>query len=355
MATIQERENQDGKITYRVQVRLKGYPPQTATFLRKTDAKKWAQQTESAIRDGRHFKTAESKKHTLASLIDRYIQTVVPSKGKHGQKQKAHLLWWKEQLGHFLLSDITPTSLAEQRDKLLQGFTYRGTQRSTSTTVRYLASLSYAFTIACKEWGWIESSPFSKITKPKEPRGRIRFLTDDEREKLLAACKASDNPYIYTVVVLAIATGMRYKEIMDLTWSDIDLKTGRVILHKTKNGERRVVPIVGKALEVFKEHESKKRSDTSLAFPTQKGQNPQKPALLRNAWEKVVKEAGLNDFRFHDLRHSCASYLAMNKASLAEIAEVLGHKTLQMVKRYAHLSEAHTASVIESMNDKIFG
>jgi integrase len=79
------------------------------------------------------------------------------------------------------------------------------------------------------------------------------------------------------------------------------------------------------------------------------------PVDIRTAWENALKKAGIEDFRFHDLRHSAASYLAMNGASLAEIAEVLGHKTLQMVKRYAHLSEAHTHSIVSKMNERIFG
>ena len=82
-----------------------------------------------------------------------------------------------------------------------------------------------------------------------------------------------------------------------------------------------------------------------------------KPSNSANtrAWHKARKRAGIDDFRWHDLRHSAASYLAMNGASLAEIAEILGHKTLAMVKRYAHLSEAHTARVVERMNERIFG
>ena len=79
------------------------------------------------------------------------------------------------------------------------------------------------------------------------------------------------------------------------------------------------------------------------------------PLIISDAWERTVERAGITDFRFHDLRHSAASYLAMNGASLMEIAEVLGHKTLSMVKRYAHLSEAHTAGVVARMNEKIFG
>ena len=141
---------------------------------------------------------------------------------------------------------------------------------------------------------------------------------------------------------------------MNLTWDVFDLSLGRAILHETKNGERRAVAITGHALEVLKELNKVRRIDCNLLFPA-KESTPQKPMDLRSPWETAVKIAELQDFHFHDLRHSAASYLAMNGASLAEIAEVLGHKTLQMVKRYAHLSEGHTARVVASMNDKIFG
>jgi integrase len=148
---------------------------------------------------------------------------------------------------------------------------------------------------------------------------------------------------------------MRQGEIMNLSWSNVDLEKGKITLHETKNGERRVVPLVGHALELMKEYHAKRRLDTVLLFPGNKGQKPQKPVNLRGAWLTALKQAGIEDFKFHDCRHCCASYLAMNRASLSEIAEVLGHKTLQMVKRYSHLSEAHTASVVERMNEKIFG
>ncbi len=355
MANIQERKTQDGKVSYRVQVRLKGYPAQTATFSRLTDAKKWIQQTESAIREGRHFKTSESKKHTLGDLVDRYVSEGILDEKKDGKKQKTQLTWWKEQLGDYLLSDITPALIAEYRDILLKGVTYRGTKRSSSTVVRYLAALSHAFSVACKEWGWVDDSPLRKVTKPKEGRGRIRFLDTHERERLLEACQESKTSYLYIIIILALSTGMRYSEIMNLTWSDVDLTRKRIILHETKNGDRRVVSLAGHALDLLIQHESKRRIDTVLLFPSQRGQKPQKPLNFRGSWETALKKAEITDFHFHDLRHSCASYLAMNGASLAEIAEILGHRTLQMVKRYAHLSETHTAGVIEKMNEKIFG
>lgn len=356
MANIEKRVSKDGKTSYRVKIRLKGFPSQSATFERLTDAKKWTQQTESAIREGRHFKTTEAKRHTLADLIDRYIQDVLPSK-KSVKDQAQQLGWWKAEIGSYTLADVTPSLLAECRDKLGREITSRKKARSPASVVRYMAALSHAFTIAVKEWGWLEDSPMRKVTKPKESRGRVRFLSDDERIRLLKACKESSSLYLYPVVVFALSTGMRQGEIMGLTWDVVDLKQGRAILHETKNGERRAVAITGHALEVLNDLNKVRRIDCNLLFPAKEGapQKPQKPIDLRTPWETAVKKAELQDFHFHDLRHSAASYLAMNGASLAEIAEVLGHKTLQMVKRYAHLSEGHTARVVASMNDKIFG
>ncbi len=355
MANIEKRTSSDGVISYRVKIRLKGFPSQSATFERLTDAKKWAQQTESAIREGRHFKTAEAKRHTLAEMIDRYCRDVLPSK-KSAKDQAQQLAWWKSEIGSYSLADVTPSLIGECRDKLGREITVRNKLRSPASVVRYMAALSHALTIAVKEWGWLEDSPMRKVTKPKESRGRVRFLSDDERMRLLKACKESSNPYLYTVVVLALSTGMRQGEIMGLTWDVVDLNQGRAILHETKNGERRAVAITGHALELLKALSKVRRIDCNLLFPAKESapQKPPKPIDLRTPWETAVKKAELQDFKFHDLRHSAASYLAMNGASLAEIAEVLGHKTLQMVKRYAHLSEGHTARVVASMNDKIF-
>lgn len=351
MATIEKRTNGD-KTVYRVKVRLKGYPVQSATFERLTDARKWEQHTEAAIREGRHFKTAEAKRHTLAQLIDRYIQSVLPTKPKSKDKQLPQLKWWKDEIGSYALADVTPALISECRDKLLSEPTNRSEKRSPATVVRYLAALSHAFTIAMKEWGWIEDSPMRKVRKPKEPRGRVRFLSDDERKRLLEACKESESPVLYPIVILALSTGMRLGEILNLTWDDVELDKGFLILHETKNNERRRVPVTGLALRELAKVNKIRRIDTKLIFP---GNVKGKPIYIRPAWEKAVEKAEIEDFRFHDLRHSAASYLAMNGASLSEIAEVLGHKTLHMVKRYAHLSEAHTAAVVEKMNKRIFG
>ncbi len=351
MATIEQRKAA-GNTTYRVKIRLKGHPPQTATFERKTDARHWAQQTETAIREGRHFKTTEAKRHTLGELVDRYLRDVLPSKPKSEVDQKRQLLWWKQQLGHYVLADVTAVVIAEHRDKLTGSLTPQGRQRSPATANRYMAALSHALTIAVTEWGWLDDNPMRKVRKLKEPRGRLRFLTEDERPRLLEACKAH-SPALYSIVVLALSTGARQGEILNLNWRDIDLARGMIVLEETKNNERRAIPLQGHALELIKEMSKVKRIDTGLLFPSRK--DPSKPLYVQSIWRATVKRAGIEAFRFHDLRHSCASYLAMNGASLAEIADVLGHKTLQMVKRYAHLSEQHTAGVVARMNEKIFG
>jgi len=145
---------------------------------------------------------------------------------------------------------------------------------------------------------------------------------------------------------------MRQGEIMNLRWRDIYFDKGLITLHETKNDERRTVPLTNYALELLKEHSKLRRLGTDLLFP---GKNPNKPLLIRAPWVAAVKEADIPDFRFHDLRHSAASYLAMNGATLVEMAAILGHKTLQMVKRYSHITEQHTSAVVERMNKNIFG
>ena len=351
MAAIQTRKTRDGETRYRVIVRLRGYPVQTATFRRKTDAKRWAQQTEVAIREGRYFKTSEAKRHTLAELIERYIVDVVPGRSKADhQGVTAQLRWWSSMLGPYTLADVTPAMIAEQRDRLGRGEGMSGRQIAPATQNRYLQVLSHAFSFAVREWEWLEDNPVRKIRRVKEPRGRVRFLSDDERGRVLDACKKSKNPNLYLLVLLAISTGARQAELLSLRWPDIDLERGLAVLHKTKNGERRALALAGPALEALKTRSKIRRIDTDLVFANRRGVAP----FPRRGWDLALENAGIEDFRFHDLRHSAASYLAMSGATLAELAEILGHKTLAMVKRYSHLTEQHTSRVVARMNERIF-
>ena len=347
MATIERRTSKEGHIVYRVKVRRRGTPLQTATFSKISDARKWAQMTEGAVLEGRHFKPVEAKRHTLGELIERYSRDVLPHKGDSiTYHRRGQLRWWQAQLGHYLLADLTPAHIAEHRDLLSRE------HRANSTVNGYLAALSHALTVAVQEWGWLDDTPMRKVTKLREPRGRVRFLSDDERQRLLDACKTSKNKSLYTIVVLALATGARQQELLSLRWSAVDLKRCTLTFHETKNGERRAVPLTGYALDLLKRYANQCDPNVDFVFPIY---TSNKRRRVSDAWKHAVKRGDIHDFRFHDLRHTFASYLAMNGATLAEIAEALGHKTLAMVKRYAHLSEAHTASVVARMNQAIFG
>lgn len=348
MASITKRPQKDGSSSYQVVIRLKGHPRQYATFKRKTDAKRWAQETESAIRNNRYFPGAEARNNTLAEAIDRYERTVLSQKRpKTASVQQYQLNWWRQEYGDYSLLEMSSARISDARERLATG---GPKERSPATVKRYLMVLSHLFTIATKEWGWVESNPVTNVMKPKEPKGRVRYLKEDERDRLLEACAESRSPHLYPAVVIALWTGMRRGEILGLRWEDVDFERSRVTLHDTKNADRRVVPMVGPALDALMKHRTLRSGPRDLVFPAQS--DPRQPADIRNAWESAVKRAELENFRFHDLRHTAASYLAMSGASLAEIAEVLGHKTLSMVKRYAHLSEGHTASVMERMVGK---
>lgn len=362
MGTITSRKTKDGGTRYKVVVRLKGTPTQTATFNELRAAKAWLVQTEAAIREERYFKGREAQRKTLADLIDDYIRLELPKREVAEQQKIRNCLgWWRNELGETTLQALTPSMLAEARNKLLRSPSERNRNaknrtenktKSPATVARYMAILSQAFTIAVQEWEWLDSNPMRKVKKPSLPQPRARFLSDAERTRLLQACKASSCPLLYPIVVIALSTGARYSEIMHLTWEQVDLARGVARLERTKNKERRTLPLTHHALEVMKEHhELEGYPNTGWVFPRQDGLAPME---IRKHWLAALETAGIIDFRFHDLRHSAASYLAMNGASLAEIAEVLGHKTLQMVKRYAHLSDQHVSKVVESMNRAIF-
>jgi len=350
---IDKRVGKDGAISYRARVRVKGHPPVTKTFNSYTLAKKWKKNTEVEIDSGRYFDKLESQKHTLGEAVDRYIELVLPRKPKNASNVQQHLLWWKKQLGDYTLDSLKPSLVAEMRDLLTTESTYRNKARSPATVVRYLSSLSHLFTVAINEWGWLNENPIRKIAKPKISNNRVRFLSDDERIRILDGCKKSRCPVLYLVVLLALSTGMRSGEILKLTRKDVDFDLCVLTLQDTKNGEVRSIPLIGLPLELLKAHCFALPENYLLLFPSPK--SPKRPIDIRSAWEKVIKDAGVQDFRFHDLRHTTASYLAMNGHSLLDIATLLGHKDLQMTKRYAHLSQEYKKGMISTMMDKILG
>lgn len=353
MPSIQKRTTKYGSIRYRALVRVIGHPIRSATFTKKLDAVLWGHKIEAEIKNGNYFGHPQSPKihHTVVELIDKYIDEISPQKKDPCHIQQ--LNWWKDQIGKYRLDHVTPALIAEYRKKLSQGKTYKGTNRGPATVNRYLAAISHAFTIARKEWQWVEQNPVIQIRKLRESRGRTRFLSDEERDRLLTACQGSRNANLYPIVMLALSTGMRKGEILGLQWKDVDLIRKRIVLHETKNGEKRVVPLPRLALSLMAAQQNEgKPLENSFVF--HKRNKPCQRICMREAWVNALKRAKIEDFTFHDLRHSAASYLAMSGASLLEIAEVLGHKSLEMVKRYSHLSETHISSVLERMNFRVF-
>lgn len=352
MASIQKRVSKSGAVSYRVQVRLKGQPPQTASFERKTDARRWASKIETEMEEGRYFATSRAKQRTLGDLINRYISDILPRKPRSILAQKTQLEWWRNQLGDQELMSITSDDISSERNTLLKRATPQGGTLSPSSVNRYVAALGHAFSVAIKEWKWLERSPVTALKKLPEPKGRVRYLDEAERSKLIDACETSQSCLLYAIVIVALSTGARRGEILGLTWTDVDLNDGHVVFHNTKNGEHRGVPLKGHALDVIRDLKKPDSNANEFVFPNHAETGP---IDIRTPWETAVKKAGLVDFRFHDLRHTAASYLAMGGATPHEIAEVLGHKSLEMTRRYAHLSKTHVSGVVERMNKEMFG
>jgi integrase len=353
MGTIREVQNKDGRKTYHAEIRLKGYPHERESFRTRSQAKAWIQKTESDMRDGRHFKSTEAKRHTLADLINRFIASWLPRNPKALGKQTAILLWWKRELGHLLLSDVTPARIAEARDKLLTGTTPRGNQRTGSTVNRYLAALSKAFVIAVKEWGWLEDSPCRKVTKSTENPGRTRHLSVEEKDRLLLACRESRNTYLYAIVTLSLLTAMRQSELLNLKWKDVNLREMMLYLEQTKNGERRILPITEEMKKAFQELPTFGNPAEEYVFKALGQGSKTGRSYIRDAFEKALKRAQIKDFRFHDLRHSAASFMAMNGATQGELMAILGHKSPAMTRRYAHYSQKHLAELMNRTNANI--
>lgn len=354
-----------GEVAYRVQVRRKGRRPESAHFPSRKEAVAWGESLESAIREGRHFPHAAAKRTSFDALAKDYTETVLSEfDAKERQTRERQLRWWSQQFAGLSLAEVTADRISLARDKLAAEAFSRGRphkhpetgqlipakefKRSGATVNRYIASLSHALSFAVKERRLLERNPVSDIRRKPEPRGRTRFLSDDDRVRLLKACAESDWSALHTLVLLAITTGARKGELIRLRWADIDLKTGRALVRETKNDEPRTLPLAGKALEALRALRLQDSARSEYVFSQPSGL-PGPYEHFDAHWYAALKTAGIEDFHFHDLRHTTASMLAAQGASLLEIADVLGHKTLAMVKRYSHLVVDHKARVIEKM------
>ena len=348
MGSIEKRTRADGSASYRVRVKYCGRVLRS-THRDHAKAKRWAAEKGAEIRDDAHFAGEANRNRRMAELLDRYDNTVV-SKKRDARNQRRQVLWWKARIGHLSVGNVSRSLIAQCRDELEVLPVGAGRRRAPATVVRYLAVLSHVYTVACTDWEWAETNPVKGLRKPKEPRGRDRYLSGVERDRLLSACKQSASPNLYAFVLTALCTGMRRGEIATLEWADIDFQSAQINIRNSKNGMRRGVPLCSPALEVLQTRAAVRDHDSPLVFP---GADPNRPADLKTPWETAVRRAALKDFRFHDLRHSAASHLAMSGASLLDIAAILGHKTLQMTQRYSHLSVDHLRAAMSRANEGV--
>jgi integrase len=367
MATITKvpSTKDGGKPAYRAQVRVKGRAAESATFPNRKEAEAWAASLEAAIREGRHFPHAAAKRTSFDALAKDYTETVLP---EFDETQRAartrHLAHWSKQFAGLTVAELTADRISKARDACAAETFTRGkarTNRKTGETTlpkayrrtgatvnRFMATLSHILSFAAKERRLIDRNPVGDLSRKKESRGRTRFLSDDERTALLDACAKSEWPALHALVLLAITTGARRGELIGLRWSDVDLKKGRALVRETKNDEQRTLPLAGKALEALRDLKLKGSARSEFLFPNPSG-HPGAFEHFDSYWYAALEAASISDFHFHDLRHTTASMLAAQGASLLEIADVLGHKTLAMVKRYSHLVVDHKAKVIEKM------
>jgi integrase len=271
---------------------------------------------------GKFISRLEAQRTTLAEALDRYERDVTPT--KKGWKQEGYRIgyWRKHSLASRSLAEIRPSDLAKWRDeRIAEGY--------SPTTVRNDINLiSHVYTMAMKEWDMDGlTNPVAQIRKPSLPLGRDRRLEDGEEDRLMDACRVSRSPWLTPIVCIALETGMRLGEIMYLKWSYINLESRVARLTVTKNGERRDVPLSSRAVLILK---ALPRSLDGRVFPIG-------TEAVKKSYHQAVERAGIDNLRFHDLRHEATSRFFERGLDMMEVAAITGHKTLAMLKRYTHL------------------
>jgi integrase len=222
--------------------------------------------------------------------------------------------------------------------------TDRAGEASAYSVQKELTVLKHLFSLAV-EWEIIPINPAQDVKAPKAPAGRVRYLQPTELRALLESCPE----WLRPIVALAVCTGMRRGEILGLRWLDVDLAHQRIMLPQTKNGEGRIVYLNQMAQTVLlsvERTEEAKQSDKIFTSAT--------PDQVSVAFGRVCRDLEIADFRFHDLRHTAASWLRMSGADIHTVAQLLGHKDLRMAARYQHLSPAFLAEAVGKL-DSIFG
>jgi integrase len=331
VATILERRLKDGSKKFLVQVRRRGAKPQSQTFTRKTDATRWAKSMESAIDEGRAFPHSTARRTTLVDTIDRFLK----GEGKRWPNdRRRYLERWSEALGHLTLAQVTRSEIVKERDRLAaEGM-------APATVNRMLAYLSRVLSVAVTDYELIGANPMLRAKlKLEEPQHRVRFLSPVELAALREACAKSEQRDLALFVEAAMHTGARAGELAGLRWTDCDLETGVAVLNKTKSKKRRTIPLRGRLLDALR---TKPRL-CPLLFHSNGRANKDGEMVYGliqydNFFRAALAEAKITNLRFHDLRHHAASMLVQNGVGIYEVGNLLGHSSIEVTKRYAHLA-----------------
>lgn len=339
MASIKQRL--EG--TWQAKIRRRGWPAQTKTFRTKAQAETWARQVEAEMDRGAFVSRAEAERTTLDYLADRFREEFAPHHYRgEGWKHKLDRL--QERLGEFSIAAITPEIVSAYRDERLQDPDPRfrdadkAPRVSGATVKTELDLLTKLLDVAQKEFGipLPLGNPVKSIRKPKDAEARQRRLTAEEWTKLEEACRKSRNDWLHPALLLAVETAMRQGELLGLKRADIDKAKRTAWLKETKNGEPRAVPLTSRALEIIKALPS---STTGLVIPVEK-------QSLHGAFARACKRAGIDDYRWHDLRHEALSRFAeRGDLSVLELAAISGHKSASSLKMLQVYVQFHASKL----------
>jgi integrase len=280
------------------------------------------------IRRGKLGFETEKSKVTLKELVEKYLAWS-ESHHKGHQNYVGYCDEFIKSFGEDVHIDKITTWDIE---KFLKS---KKNKLSPATRNRYLSCLKHMYRLANEDWDLCTHDPTRKVKKLREENERERFLTDDERSRLLKACD-SGPWYMTPIVKIATNTGMRRGEILNLLWSHVDIQNGNIRVTKSKSGKPRDIPMNVTVKEMFRELP---RNEDRI-FPIDG---------FKTAWYTVLKRAKVHNLKFHDLRHDAGSWLAMSGADPRTIQEILGHSDLKMVMRYTHLSESHKRNAVEQL------
>ena len=312
------------------------------SFKKKKDAVAELGKRVSLMAEKRYLDVKKEYKTMLKELIAKYVENF-HDQASYKTVKRFFIDSIKEYFGEeTLLSNINYVDLETYRNHLKTKLTQWGTIRKPATINREMACLRHIMSKAV-EWDIIEQDPFKKgkSLHIKENNKRLRFLSEDEIPQLLDACP----DYLQNIVECAINTGMRKGEILSLKWGQV--RNGLIYLDKTKTNEARQIPVNDALNAVFKGIRKEQQLTSKHVF-TYKGKHI--TDNVKTSFNAAMKRAGIVGFRFHDLRHTFASQLLLHGGDLKDVQELLGHKSMTMTLRYAHLTQEHKRKAVNLLN-----